>query len=72
MDIETTSCAYWDIIGIERQFFSVVIRNNELFQKKGKRKTVFILFKYILQLTIYIYILHILVDGDLLNSVLLI
>ena len=37
---------------------------------KGKERTVFILFKYLLQLMLCM--LHILVDGDLLNSLLLI
>ena len=39
-------------------------------KRKRNETTIFILFKYLLQLTIYM--LHILVDGDLLNSVLLI
>ena len=38
--------------------------------KEGKERTVFILFKYLLQLMLYM--LYILVDGDLLNSALLI
>ena len=37
---------------------------------KGKKRIVFILFKYLLQLMLYM--LHILVDGDLLNRALLI
>ena len=39
-------------------------------ERKGKERTVFILFKYLLQLMLYM--LYILVDGDLLNSALLI
>ena len=40
------------------------------YERKGKERTVFILLKYLLQFMLYM--LYILVDGDLLNSALLI
>ena len=60
------------IVNFSKDGHLVLARVNLLQRKeiKKKERTVFILFKYLLQLMLYM--LHILVNGDLLNNALLI